>query len=247
MKNVIEPQEGEDLYALAKRCNALYICPKDDRGTRKGPLVIYAGQDELGRNFVGDIYFNFRRVEEHPRAVEAFAEIAWKKLLTQGLGNSFDTVCGIPQGGRTFGQALARIANKRFVYADKKPKQTEEGKKQEYVWDLTQFEFEPGERVALAEDVFNNFQNTDKTLEQIAERGVTIVLLVGALNRSSVYDTVYTPKRDPFLGVEFPVVASIREAFPEYRQDDGEVLGDIRNRNLETDVKRNWRTLLSLM
>jgi orotate phosphoribosyltransferase-like protein len=189
MKFII-PFPGENLLELGKRCDAVYVCPKDGP-VRKGPLVVYAGKDEKRRNLVGDIYFNFRRIEVHPKVVEAFAETACQKICEQGLIHSFDTVCGIPQGGRTFGQMLAFVAGKRFAYADKKPKPTEAGKKQEYTWDLSQFEFEQGERVAIVEDVYNNFQNTDNTLAEIALTGANIVLLVGALNRSPVYDTTY--------------------------------------------------------
>src|SRR3989344_8924856 len=128
----IIPIPGENLFELAKRCNALYICPKEG-SVRKGPLVVYAGQDSKGRNLVGDIYFNFRRIESNPKAVEAFAGVAYERIRGQNLLNSFDTVCGIPQGGRTFGQMLAFVAGKRFAYADKKPKPTDFGKKQEYL------------------------------------------------------------------------------------------------------------------
>jgi orotate phosphoribosyltransferase len=237
---------NESLLALATRCNALYICPKE-RGKRVGPLVAYAGVDAEGRNLVGDLYFNFRKIEVYPHAVEQFAETAFCKLRDQGLHNALDTVCGIPHGGRTFGQMLAYVAGKKFAYADKKPKPTEAGKKQEYTWDLSQFAFEPGERVALAEDVFNNFQNTSHTLAQIAQTGATVTLLVGALNRSSVYQTVYLPTSSPFAGVELPVIASIREAYPEYTQDDPAVLEDIRAGNLELEVKKNWAKLQALM
>lgn len=203
MKPII-PLQREDLLKLGKRCNAVYVCPKVG-SERKGPLVAYAGKDDKGRNLVGDIYFNFRRIEVHPKVVEAFAEAACRKLREQGLIDSFDIVCGIPQGGRTFGQMLALVAGKRFAYADKKPKPTETGKKQEYTWDLSQFDFEQGERVAIAEDVYNNFQNTDSALSEIAVTGANIVLLVGALNRSPVYDTIYTPKSGPFAECELPV------------------------------------------
>ena len=236
MKLII-PLPGENLLELGKRCNGVYVCPKV--GTeRKGPLVAYAGKDGQGRNLVGDIYFNFRRIEVHPKAVEAFAEAACQKLRDQGLINTFDTVCGIPQGGRTFGQILALVANKKFAYADKKPKPTEAGKKQEYTWDLSQFDFEKGERVALVEDVFNNFQNTDSTLSEIAVTGANIVLLVGALNRSPVYDTIYKG---------LPVIASIREAFPEFEQDDPAVANDIAAGKLELEVKKNWSRLVVAM
>lgn len=245
MKPII-PLLGEDLLELGKRCNAVYICPKIGL-VRKGPLVAYAGKDGQGRNLVGDIYFNFRRIEVHPKAVEAFAEAACRKLSVQGLLNEFDTVCGIPHGGRTFGQMLALVAGKRFAYADKKPKPIEAGKKQEYTWDLSQFEFEVGERVAIAEDVYNNFQNTDNTLAEIAVTGAEIVLLVGALNRSPVYHTVYTPKSIPFKHMALPVIASIREAYPEYEQDDPAVVADIAAGNLELEVKKNWARLCAAM
>jgi orotate phosphoribosyltransferase-like protein len=240
---VVIPFPKENLLELGKRCNAVYICPKIG-DLRKGPLVAYAGKDGKGRNLVGDIYFNFRRIEEHPKAVEAFADMAVQKLRNQCLLDSFDTVCGIPQGGRTFGQMLAQLAGKRFTYADKKPKPTEAGKKQEYTWDLSQFDFEPGERVAVVEDVFNNFQNTDNTLSEI---GADIVLLVGALNRSPVYSTVYVPKSGPFVGRKLPVVASIREAYPEYEQDDPAVASDIAAGRIEFEVKKNWARLCAVM
>ncbi len=235
---LIIPHPGENLLELGKRCDAVYICPKGAGGERKGPLVAYAGKDGNGRNLVGDIYFNFRRIEVHPKAVEAFAKAALEKLNSQGLLDTFDTICGIPHGGRTFGQILALIAGKKFAYADKKPKPTEVGKKQEYSWDMSQFEFEAGERVAIAEDVFNNFQNTDSTLAQIAVTGANIVLLIGALNRSPDYDKSYKG---------LPVVASIREAYPEYKQDDPAVAADIAAGRLELEVKKNWARLCAAM
>lgn len=245
MKPII-PFPGEDLLELGKRCNAVYVCPKAG-GARKGPLVAYAGKDSKGRNFVGDIYFNFRRIEVHPRAVEAYAIATYRKLRDQDLLGSFDTICGIPQGGRTFGQILALVANKRFSYADKVPKPTAAGKKQEYAWDVSQFEFRPGERVAIAEDVFNNFQNTETTIAEIAATGVEIVLLAGVLNRSPVYDTIYVPQSGPFAGRELPIVASIREAYPEYEQDDPAVADDIKAGRLELEVKKNWGRLCAAM
>lgn len=236
MKPII-PLPGEDLLELGKRCNAVYICPKVG-SKRIGDLVVYAGKDPQGRNLVGDIYFNFRRIEVHPKAVMAFAEAACQKLSDQGLLDTFDTVCGIPHGGRTFGQMLALVAGKRFAYADKKPKPIEAGKKQEYTWDLSQFDFEQGERVAIAEDVYNNFQNTDNTLAEIAVTGANIVLLVGALNRSPIYDTTYKG---------LPVIASIREAYPEFEQDDPAVASDIAAGRIELEVKKNWVRLVASM
>lgn len=236
MKPII-PLPGEDLMELVKRCNAVYFCPKLG-SERKGSLVAYAGKDIKGLNLVGDVYYNFRRIEVHPKVVEAFAEVACQKLCDQGLIDTFDTVCGIPQGGRTFGQMVALIAGKRFAYADKKPKPTDVGKKQEYTWDLSQFDFEQGERVAIAEDVYNNFQNTDNTLSQIAVTGANIVLLVGALNHSPLYKNTYKG---------LPIVTSVRKSYPVYEQSDPEVAGDIAAGRLELEVKKNWVHLCATM
>ncbi|MFM2330613.1 MAG: hypothetical protein RLZZ26_120 [Candidatus Parcubacteria bacterium] len=246
MKKSVIPREGESLMDLGKRCNAVYICRKVD-SVRKGKLVVYAGKDAKGRNLVGDIYFNFRRIEEHPHVVEAFAETACRRLETRGLLDTFDTVIGIPEGGRTFGQMVALVGGKRFTYATKKPKPTEAGRKQEYEWDLSQFEFEPGERVAIAEDVFNNLQNTDTNLVELAATGVEVVLLVGALNRSPVYDSYYTPRIGAYAGKELPIVAAIRQAYPEYEQGDPEVAADIAAGRLELEVKRHWGQLCASM
>ena len=173
--------------------------------------------------------------------------MALLKLRSEGLLETFDTICGIPQGGRTFGEMLALIADKKFAYADKKPKPTMAGKKQEYTWDLSQFEFAPGERVAIAEDVFNNFQNTDNTLTEITATGADVVLLVGALNRSPIYDKVYTPKNGLFAGKPIPVVASICTSYPEFIQDDPAVAADVAIGNVEFEVKKNWARLCAFM
>lgn len=235
--NPIIPKKGESLFELAHRCNAVYICPKVG-GERKGSLVTYAAKDKSGHNLVGDIYFNFARIEEHPEAVEIFAESAYTKVSELNLLDTFDTVCGIPHGGRSFGQAFAKVAGKRFTYADRKPKPTQSGNKQEYFWDLSRFNFEQGERVAVAEDVFNNFQNTDHTLVEIEASGAVVVLLIGALNRSPYNNTHYK---------DLPVVASIREAYPEYEQDNPEVAADIAAGKLELQVKNNWSKLMAFM
>jgi hypothetical protein len=101
--------------------------------------------------------------------------------------------------------------------------------------------------VALADDVYNNFQNTDNTLTEVAASGADIVLLVGALNRSPVYDTIYTPKTGPYARRGLPVVASIREAYPEYEQDDPAVASDIAAGKLELEVKKHWARLCAAM
>jgi len=243
---IINPRLWDKPMDIAVAADALYICPKKD-GIRQGPLVPYAGKDSEGNNLVGDVYFNFLEIAKHPAVVESFANFVHQTLCREELINSFDTICGIPTGGKIFGSALAPIAEKRFVFAEKKPKPLEAGKKQEFEWDLSQCELKEGERVAVAEDVFNNFQNTDYMLSEIGKTGADVVLLVGALNRSPKYESHYVPREGVFAGRKLPVIATIREAYPEYTQDDPAVSADVAAGNIEWKVKDNWPRLRALM
>lgn len=245
--NIVEPRLGQDLIHLAKKCDALYICPKDGTGKRLGPLVAYAGKGKDGKNLIGDIYFNFRRIEQHPAVVERFAEVLYERLAERVASCQIDTVCGIPHGGRTLGQALARKARMRFVYADKVPVPTEPGKKQEYAWDLSQFAFEPGERLLVVEDVINNLQNTDNTLAQITKTSASVVCLGAALNRSPFADKEYKIRSGPDVGMVLPIACAIREPYPEYEQGDPDVVVDVAAGNVEFQVKKNWQQLNIIM
>ena len=69
--------------------------------------------------------------------------------------------------------------------------------------------------------------------------------MVGALNRSPLYDSMYKPKSP--LARSLPVIASIRQAFPEYEQDDPAVIEDVRAGNVEKEVKKNWARLCATM
>src|SRR3989344_57128 len=211
MSKVIVPQRGDDLKALARLCDALYICPKDHVGKRLGPMVAYAGKSPDGKNLIGDIYFNFRRIECHPLVVEQFAEVVAEKIIGAHIADTLDTVCGIPEGGRSLAQPLARILGKRFVY------------------------------------VINNLQNTDNTLEQIALTGAEVVILSAALNRSPFADTEYIPRKGPYADKVLPIVAAIREPYPEYSQTDSAVVGDVAAGNVEFGVKNNWTLLMVAM
>lgn len=236
---LISPLHDETLEELAIRCDALY----------EGPILVpYAGKDLKGRNYVGYKYFNFRKIEPHLKVVYRFAEAAYDKLDYNSLRLPlFETIIGIPNGGRTFAQALAHLADKKFAYAVNVPRPKIDGQKQEYDFDLSQFEFREGENVAVAEDVFNNFGNTDKNLEQIAATGANVVMLVGALDRSPHQRTHYTPKSGKYKGRRIPVITAISEAYPEYEQDDPVVFADMAAGNIEWEVKKNWARLREAM
>lgn len=241
---MIIPKRGEDLEKLAQRCQALYIGPTKN-GKRIGPLVPYAGKDEQGRNYVGYDYFNFRMIESRVLLVEEFARVLRKKAF--GYMYKFDTVCGIPNGGRTLGQPLAKMFGKRYVYAVKVPIPTPEGEKQEYDLDLSEFTSRKGERVALVDDVFHNFRNAQKAIDAIEKAGAVPVLLLGALNRSLKYKDVYSPEAGAFESKKIPVICAITKLYLEYKQDDPIVSEGVAKGNVIFDVKKSWPRLMKLM
>ncbi len=244
-----------DPWELAIECDALYECPKDSFGKRLGPLVPYAGKGPDGRNLVGDVYFNFARIEEHPGIVDRFAELLWGKVIAPetpvGTALAFmeaTTIVGIPDGGRSLGQMVAFIRSKRFVYPAKVPRVKSEGAtKEEYDLVFKRSELSPGETVIVCDDVHNNFQNTDDMLNEIGKTGAKVVGLCSALNRSPTVDSMYTPKAGSFAGISLPVVSVIRKPLVEWRQDDSEVTEDIKNGNIEPKVKDNWARLKATM
>lgn len=242
----IIPLPEESLISAAKRCDAIYICPKDAEGNRLGDLVVYAGIGTDGNNKVGDIYFNFAMLEMHQAVVEAYALKICDDIRAAGLENTIDAICGIPEGGRTLGQAIARILEKEFIYPTKVPTDTPEGQKQRYAWEFNRFAIAPGTRIAVVDDVNNSFTNTDTVLGLIKAAGGIATALLSALNRSVEIRNAYIPK-DTALGEMLPVIAAINEPYPEFNQSDDAVKGDIAAGKLELKVKANWPRLKAIM
>jgi len=248
----IIPERDDDPWELAIRCRALYECPKDAAGKRLGPLVPYAGKDEQGRNLVGDVYFNFGWIEPYMLVVRFFARLIAEKIRdkVQASPELLDatTIIGVPDGGRTLGGEIAAATGKRFVYPSKAPRAKSAGAiKDEFDFVFTRNELFQGETVIVAEDVQNNFNNTQETLAQVAKTGAVVVGFASALNRSPFVDDVFTPDRGPFAGQHFPVVTAIRRPLPEYRQDDPEVSADIAAGRIELKVKANWAKLMEIV
>lgn len=245
---VITPKEGEGLIQLAERCDAVYQCIKANDGRWLGKLVVFNGTDpETGKHYVGRVYFNFAAIEPHLPVVEEYARAIATRLQNEGLLDSFDTICGIPSGGQTLAQMLASILRKRYVYLKQVPTPTPEGQKQKYGWDLSRFEFEPEERVACVEDVFNNFKNTHATLNMLAAAGAIPTMLLGALNRSTFVDSAFEYQPTDGPAISLPVICSIRERYLQYRQEDPEVAADVAAGNVEWNVKPKWRALMEDM
>lgn len=244
----IIPNAGDDPWELSLRCDAVYVCPKDENGKRLGPLVPYAGKDASGRNLVGDVYYNFGWIEPYMLVVRFFAEIITAKIQAIPELANATTIVGVPDGGRTLGGEVAAATGKRFVYPAKVPRPKAPGAiKDEFDFEFKRNELFEGELVIVGEDVQNNFNNTLETLESVAKTGARVVGFCSALNRSLFVDNVFTPKRGPFSGTGYPVVTAIRKPLLEYEQGDPAVAADIATGNIELKVKANWAKLKRIM
>lgn len=244
----IVPAPGTDPWALAEECNALYECPKDSSGKRLGPLVPYAGKDKQGRNLVGDVYFNFARIEEQTAAADYFASLLARQVLANEHTSKATTIVGVPDGGRSLGQLLARYTKQRFIYPLKVPKPAAPGAvKEEFELVFKRLAPEKGELLLVCDDVNNNFENTDTALNEIGKTGAIVVGLCSALNRSPTIGAVYVPKAGTFANKALPVVTVIRKPLLEYEQDDPAVAADFSAGNIEREVKKNWARLKAIM
>lgn len=248
MTPLYEPQVSQllreydhDPLAILKACGGCYVCPKGADGKRTGPLVAYAGRDKkTGKQFVGDIYANFAKVEQYPGIVYRFAHRLLEGLLTTERA---DVYLGAPEGGKSLADKLALLLTARYCYPEKKVIEvaTENSReKSKLVW--ARHELGAGERVAIVEDVSNNFSTANEIVELILQARARPVALVTFLNRSAQVDSVFTSTS----GYAIPVVCLVRTPLPEYPQEDPEVADDIVRGNVVWKPKDEWDTFAHL-
>lgn len=221
---------GTNYLRLLQACGGYYECPKDKQGKRLGPLVAYRGTYD-GNRFVGDVYANFAAAERYPFVVRAFGGAL--VALLDVASYDIDVFCGAPEGGKCLADKLAMFAQRRYAYPEKKDGTLQWGRHDIY----------SGDRVAIVEDVCNNFSTTEKLVKLILEAGGIPVLITCFLNRSLTVDNVW--RRDASL--ELPVVALVKKKIDQYRQDDPEVAEDVGNDNVVWDVKEGWSRLEKAM
>lgn len=215
-----------------------YLCPKDESGKRLGPLVGYAGRDGQGRQLVGDIYVNFALAEEIPALMFSWAKRT-VSMLDPYLEN-IDAFLGAPRGGESFADKLAQLTNRFYLYPEKRvlelatPTSRE---KTELVFQRHQIK--PGTRVAIVEDVMNNFTTTGKFIDLVHQQKGIVTVLVGICNRSPHIDKIYL-----YDDKRFPVIALVRRALPEYGQDNQAVADDVAKGNVVWKPKDEWHKLL---
>jgi len=237
------PNADEDPLEVLRLCDGFYECPKDNAGRRQGPLVGYAGKygsDAGERQYIGDVYANFAKLERWPHLVSWLV-----RERIDGIDDIFaDTVCGVPEGGRTLGQEVAKQHRLAFVYPVKsivKPATATE--RQVEALRFEREEPSAGSSVLLVEDVLNNMTNTDETIARVEEFGATVVAICCFLNRSKTHDREY----EMASGRKIPILYAVRKTFDQYRQDDPSVIKDVADGNLVLKPKKEWARLMTAM
>jgi len=231
------------------RLRGYYECPKDSIGKRLGPLVGYAGRyDDNGtaKQWVGDVYANCAVLEEYPLQLKFFADYLAKKIieyygalrLPGGL-----TVCGLPMGGIATGIFVAARLGARFVYPEKKVLEAATAfSREKSQLSFGRHKIHPGDQVILTEDVLNNFSTTGEAIDLVANAGGTVLEIIGLLNRSNLYDAIFSYK-----GKDYPIRCVTRKVIIEYKQDDPAVADDIKNGNIVWKPKDEWDRLQQAM
>lgn len=230
-------------------CGGYYECVKDALGKRLGPLVGYAGRDSNGRQYVGDVYANFAKVERHGSVLRAVAESLYMKLSMSratGQGQWLDTTgfCGAPEGGKAIAVVLAVLTGKQYIFPEKKVLEVataDSREKSEMIF--SRHEPDKGDWWWIVEDVCNNFSTTAALITLIESYGAFVAGIACPLNRSVSVSSAYTHTD----GRQFPVVALVLKPIPEYEQDDPEVVEDIQVGNVVWKPKNDWDKLPASM
>lgn len=243
----ITPLHRERPIDTLARCGGYYECPKDASGKRLGPLAGYAGRDEQGRQYVGDVYVNFAKAERHLPVLRSIAEkLSFKlshKMRLPGTYAHYANVtgfCGAPEGGKALAVMLANYFGNQYIFPEKKvitaatPNSREISK---LVFD--RHEPDEGDLWWITEDVCNNFSTTETMVNLIESFGARVVGVVCFLNRSLEVESEYRPSP----GLVLPVVSLIRQKIDQYNQDDSAVAEDVRAGNVVWKPKNNWDKL----
>jgi len=240
--------EGDNHLATLGNCGGYYSCPKSPDGKRLGPLVGYAGKydgpDGKKLQFIGDIYANFAKAEVYPHVLKFFAlGLAARLDATVGLPN-IDVVCGAPIGGYSLADVLGLTIGAKMIKAEKKVTAiaTADSREQSELV-FARHSIEPGERVAIIEDVCNNFSTTGTLIDLIIGAGGKVVAIACFLNRSMNTTAQYYTEKTGTIHVVNLVCKSIIE----YKQDDLAVAEDVAKGNVVWKPKNEWGRLMQAM
>lgn len=242
----------KDFSDLLKKHKARYECLKNGDGKRLTRLVSYTGKYDDGDgkmlHYVGEEYINMAMIEENPAVLYQIAE----ELCSDITGDPYipflnvDSFCGAPEGGKALALLLALICRGRYVYPDKTTGRNVMTGQEWKEFSLGRHSIKKGERVAIVEDVLNNFSTTDSLIELIENLGGSIPAIVAIVNRSNKAQHSYTPDKQP-SHKSIPIICLVRKAIPQYKQHDPYVADDVKNGNVERNPKENWVQLIEQM
>lgn len=226
---------AEEFFKTLRTYSGFYECPCSVDGKRAGPLVGYAGRDDKGRQFVGEVYANCAVLEKFPRSgLKHFAFHLAEKAEQAGL--KFDLVFGLPLGGLSLGLMIADILGKEYGFPEKKvTRAATETEREQSILVLGRHEIHPGTRVLLAEDVGNNFSTTLEAIELVERNGGIVAGQVCLLNRSLNVEDVFSHHDQ-----DWPVVSLVRKPISQWRQDDPNVAEDVARNNVVWKPKAEW-------
>lgn len=238
---------ADDYLETLQRCNGFYQCPRGNDGKRLGPVVAYAGRytasDGTPKQWVGDIYANFAMAEELPHVLHHYAQQMRGKLVS--VLDDIDVFCGAPLGGYSFSEILGLVFDRRVIKAEKKVTALATADQREKsVVVFGRHQLRQGDKVAIVEDVCNNFSTTNQLIALIEQSAGQVVAIVCFLNRSLVVNDVYTPVGSNVL---LPVISLVRMPIIEYQQSDSEVAEDIAAGNVVWKPKDEWPRLMAAM
>lgn len=233
---------GNDPLKLLETLGGFYEVIKEGC-KRLTPLVGYAAkyhtEDGKELQYVGEVYANFAKLEEHPYAMHHLTRMLLNKLKLTGPV----VFIGPAMGGISVAQFLAFHASQkikaRYACAEKVVTHL----KTDTLREQSELQFarhtvNAGETAIIAEDVMNNFATTKELIALIEKQGAKVGAIVGLLNRSMTIDSVYMNNNKPI-----PVISLVRKPFQEYKQEDFYVIEDIAAENYVLKPKNEWGKL----
>ena len=237
-----------DWLGLLKLCGGYYECPKDAQGKRLGPIVGYAGKDELDRQYVGDVYADFAMAEQYGIVLNCVARGLIRTCNSLPFSWRVDGYCGAPEGGKALATALSVTSAIQYIYPEKKitalatPTSREKSEMA-----FSRHKPVEGGNYALVEDVLNNFSTTEEVVRLLEDSGARCSMILGFLNRSTDSRSHFDYDSPRFGRQSIPVVSLVTKSIAQYRQDDPYVIEDVDSGNLIRKPKPVWHELEAAM
>ncbi|MFA5108931.1 MAG: orotidine 5'-phosphate decarboxylase / HUMPS family protein [Patescibacteria group bacterium] len=230
-----------DPLATLRNCEGYYESPKDGDGKYIGPVVCYAkkyvGALSEHKNLVGFVYLNFAKAEPFPTVREYFADLISTEARMPGLG--INKVLGAPMGGLLLAGDIGRSLKCPTIFAEKVVTVAavkEKNVREESTLVIDRHEINPGDLIALVEDVTNNFSTTEQIKDLIESHGGKLVAILCAFNRSGKLE---------WEGI--PVISACDVKLDQYKQEDPEVADIVAAGKIILKPKFQWPLLKEAM